>query len=332
MQDDIDVRNVLESQFDDYEVRGPLHDVPPHAVYEVVVEGRRAVCKIARRPEADPAAEARVMAHVRRETSLPVPEVLAVGGERGGTDGDGWFVAEWLDAVPRDVEPPVGEAWARAAGGAMAALHAETGFDRPGFPRAGDGGGAGDDGGAGGGRLVVDARDSWHDVVCEYVADLRDWLDPHGHGDVAADVLAFLRDHPGVLDGCGEPVVCHGNFGLEHVGVEAGAVTSVIDFEHALVAPGEYDYWRTAVPVFIGPSGPESDAPHEAFRAGYESVRPLPDGFDRRGRVYRVLYTTWAFQSLHLQRNVTGGEARERAETFRRLVDDGLDDLRAALD
>jgi len=328
---DTPIRDALAAQYDEFTVEREVHAVPPHATFEVVVGGRRAICKLARGPEADPATEARILQHVRRETTIPVPKVLAVG--------DDYFVAAWSedvpssgarrgssdsesDGVPQNVEPPAGEAWARVAGEAMASLHEQAGFDAFGFPRAADGGVAD-------GRLVVDARESWHATVCDYLADLRDWLAPHGYDDVAAELLGFLREHPDAFRGCGSPVLCHGNFGPDHVGVRDGEVAHVIDFEHALVAPAEYDYWRTVVPVFLGPSGPESDAPREAFRAGYESVRALPPGFDRRGRLYRALYSVWALQSLFLQRNVTGDEATEFADWLREHVAETVADLRA---
>ncbi len=305
---DTDVRDALAVHYDEFTVEREVHEMPPHVTYEVTADGRRAVCKLARGPEADPATAARILGHVGRETSVPVPVVLAVG--------DDHFVAEWCDEAPQNVEPPTDEAWSRVAGEAMATLHEQAGFDAFGFPQAQDG------------SLAVDAHESWHATACDHLADLRDWLEPYGYDDVAAELLGFLREHPDAFAGCGDPVLCHGNFGPDHVGVRDGDATCVIDFEHALVAPGEYDYWRTVVPVFLGPGGPESDAPREAFRAGYEGVRELRPGFDRRGPIYRTLYSVWALQSLFLQRNVTGDEATEFADRLREHVAETVADLR----
>lgn len=46
------VHDALASHDDDYAVRRQLHDVPPYAVYEVAVDGRRAVCELDAHPEA----------------------------------------------------------------------------------------------------------------------------------------------------------------------------------------------------------------------------------------------------------------------------------------
>lgn len=306
------VRDALASAFDDYESRGVRHDVPPHRVYEVAVDGRRAVLKLATHPEADPATEARVMAYVEANTTVPVPHVLAVGED--------YFVAEWHDGVPRD--GAVDEAKARAMGAAMATLHAETAgdFTATGFPRAAEDG------------LALDAHGSWHETACALVADLETWLEPTGHADVAAETLVYLRAHPDAFDGAGDPVLCHGNVHPEHAGVEDGggregdAVTCVLDFEHALVAPAGYDVWRTALPL-LAESG---EAIATAFREGYEAVRPLPDGFDRRGPVFRLVQTVSYFRSLYLQGNLTGEAAAAQAETMREYAFETLADLCAA--
>jgi aminoglycoside phosphotransferase (APT) family kinase protein len=120
-------------------------------------------------------------------------------------------------------------------------------------------------------------------------------------------------------------VLCHGNLLPDHLGIEGGKVACVIDFEHALVGPGEYDYWRTALPAF---EAREHPGLHRAFRAGYESVRPLPDEFDRRADCYRMVNTVSYLKALYLQQQITGDEAERRAEWMAGYVRDALDDLR----
>ncbi|RBI63297.1 aminoglycoside phosphotransferase family protein [halophilic archaeon] len=302
-----DVRERLASHADEYEVRGPLHEVPPHVTYEVALGGRRAVCKLATSDEGDPATEAEILRHVGRETSVPVPRVLAAGADH--------FVAAWCDDAPQDAVA-VDEARARTMGAGLATLHEETAFGAPGFFEAADG------------ELALDARETWHETVCAFLADRQAFLATHDRGreyaDVAADALAFVRDRPGLLAGAGDPVLCHGNYLPDHVGTDGGDVTCVIDFEHALAGPGEHDYWRTAIPLRSN----EGERAESAFRAGYESVRPLPDGFDERGDVYRLVDTVSYVRSLFLQGNVTGEEAERRAERMAEYVRDAIESLR----
>ncbi|WP_327053358.1 phosphotransferase family protein [Halomicrococcus gelatinilyticus] len=318
MSTETDVHDALASHSDEYEVRGLLHEVPPHATYEVALDGQRAVCKLATSDEGDPATEARLLQHVDRTTSIPVPHVLAVG--------DDHFVAAWSDDVPED-PCDVDESRARTIGAGLARLHEETAFDAPGFFRSTDEGVASNDGRVTDGP-ALDARESWPATVRAFLEDRRACLADHERGrtyvDAADDALALLRERPELLDGAGDPVLCHGNYLPEHVGVYDGDVTCVIDFEHALAGPAEYDYWRTALPLL----GNEDEAVEAAFRAGYESVRPLPDGFDEREEVYRLVNTASYVRSLFLQGNVTGEEAERRADRMTEYVRKTVDALR----
>ncbi|SIR51736.1 Phosphotransferase enzyme family protein [Haladaptatus litoreus] len=319
-EDESDVHERLAQHAEQYEIVRKLHEVPPHVTYEVRIDGKRAVCKRATSDEGDPAMEARAMQFLERNTSVPVPHVLGVGS--------GHFVAEWNDEVPEDGSVSV--EGARTIGAGLATLHDETyttfesclaRFDSYGFLETRDG------------KLALDARGSWHEMVCDFLADRRDFLRDGGFdadADAATDALAFVREHPELLRGAGEPVLCHGNYVPDHVGRDEGEVTVVIDFEHALVGPGEYDYWRTAIPTFMGPEGIDETLTG-AFRTGYESVRSLPPGFDRREAVYRLITVVSFFRSLCLQRQQTGDEATRTAARFRGYVDDLIDSIREEL-
>lgn len=301
-----DIHDALAQHTTDYEAHRELHAVPPHVTYEVTIDGTHAVCKLATSSEADLTTEARIMKFVGRETPIPVPRVLAVGPEH--------FVAEWHDGIPE--EPRRDEEWARAAGAGMATLHAETAdaFERTGLLRA-DGTGLG-----------IDGHPTWPETVAALLERRREFLVGTGYADVATEALAFVREHPEAFDGADDPVLCHGNLLPDHVGAKDGAVTCVIDFEHALVGPGEYDYWRTALPVF---GDREFSDRQRAFRAGYESVRALPDGFDRRAALYRAVNGVSYFRSLFLQGQITGEDAERRAERMADSVRGVLADLRA---
>lgn len=320
MTDDPNVSDALASISDDYEIRGTLHAVPPHAVYEVTVDGRPAVCKVARGPGADPATEARVMAFVARKTSVPVPEVLAVG--------DDWFVAEWRHGLPDD--PTVDVERARTLGAGLATLHAETEgqFERTGFPRAHDEGGGEGERDSEGGVLAVDARDSWAETVTDLLVDCRDYLADVGYAEVAEVARSFVSDHPDVFDGAGAPVLAHGNYLPDHVGLREGEVACVVDWEHTLVAPAEYDYLRTVTPLFGGGGGTD-DPERQAFREGYESVRSLPGGFEVRADAYRLVDAVSYLKALHVQRQKHGQEKARAAVAFRQYVLDAVEERRA---
>jgi hypothetical protein len=300
------VRQVLAVRFDEVVVGERLHAVPPHVVHAVTVDGRRAVCKLAVGPEAHVRREAHVLDRVGHETSLPVPELLAVGEDH--------FVAEWLDAVPGADDLP-GESglgladWARAAGAGLATLHEEAPMDAHGPLRAREGG------------LAVDDRGSAAEGLAGYLEDLRPAVANTGYADVLDDATACLREQPDPLAGAGDPVLCHGNWVPEHVGVADGAVAAVIDAERALAAPAEHDYHRAAIPLFGGP-GDTDEAAREASRAGYESVRPLPGGFEERADVHRLAIVATFVESLFVQDEHDPAETERRAGALRAAVDD----------
>ncbi|PHQ44557.1 hypothetical protein DJ68_17835, partial [Halorubrum sp. C3] len=164
---DPEITERLDAKFDSHEVRRRLHDVPPHEVYEVSVDGRRAVYKGDTGPTGNAETEGRVMAAVADRTSVPVPETLCVG--------DGYYVAAWHpDAPSAEADHEADEAWARAAGRGLAMLHDETApfVDAYGSFRADE-------------AFAVRGRDGWHAAAVEYVVDRRPVLARYGHADVA---------------------------------------------------------------------------------------------------------------------------------------------------
>ena len=282
------LRDAVASHATDYELGRELHAVRPHATHELVFEGQRAVCKLSTHPEGTAGLEGRILAAVGERTSVPVPEVLAVG--------DDHFVARWDDRVPQG-RPRVTERRVRAMGRGLATLHDETAdwFDSTGHLAVDD------DGTLPGVELAHDADARWSDTLLELLDRRIRYLEDVGYGDVAHDVRDWFREHRHRVDGAGDPVLVHGNYLADHVGVGAGEeVTAVIDFEHALVGSAEWDYVRTALPTFG--TRATHDVPESAFREAYESIRPLPAGFDDRRPVYVTLTTVSYLRSLHLQR------------------------------
>ncbi|MEZ3162883.1 hypothetical protein ABNG03_02155 [Halorubrum sp. RMP-47] len=205
MESEVDER--LGARFDRHEVRRRLHDVPPHEVYEVSVDGRRAVYKANVGPTGSAGVEGRVMRAVGDGTSVPVPEPLVVA--------DDYFVAAWHpDAPAPEADHEADEAWARAAGRGLATLHDETAsmVDAYGAFRPD-------------GALAVRGREEWRAAAIEYVRERRPVLARYGHADVADWVLDHLTERPGAFDGAGGPVCCHGWATPEHVAVADGEVS-----------------------------------------------------------------------------------------------------------
>lgn len=300
------IHDALASQFSSHRVVRQLHDVPPHEVYEVRVDGRRAVCKFDTGPTGNAAIEGHVTRFVNEQTTVSVPEILHVG--------DDYCVAAWhLDAPAPGEGRSVDETWARAAGRELATLHDETAQSVDGYGRFRvrvEG-------------LATDGGDSWHAAALAYVRHYRPTLTKYGHEDVASAVIEFLTEHPHVFDGADDSVCCHGWATPDHVAVSDGRVACIVDFEHAIAAPGEFDYWRTVLPTFDD----DTDASYRAFREGYESLRSLPEGFERRRPLYVLLNEVYYLESLYVQSEYGPEETATRAGWLRKGVFEKLDRL-----
>ena len=328
---------------DDFRVVRLLHAVPPHCVAEVEFAGQRAVCKVSLGDRGRAGVEGRVLRYVDRETSIPVPQVLA-------TDDTG-FVAEYRTDAPRidrsavespndeqETGSPVSTEWLRAAGRTLARLHDEATFERSGtLSAATDASPA-----TAPDSLVVGENDlrvvsspdtsseSWPDTLDAQLAVYEAALAGTGYADVARNARSFVTAHADrlVLPDDWRPSLCHGWFSPEHVAMRDGDVTCVVDFEHALCGSPEWDYWRTVVPLFAGGGRSVPEAGRATFRRAYESVRPLPPGTDEREPAYRALLGVSYLDSLHAQRGIDE-TTRDRAEFFRTRARGGFDGLRA---
>ncbi|AGB17735.1 putative aminoglycoside phosphotransferase [Halovivax ruber XH-70] len=309
------IETVLGQPADRVEPVRSLHAVPPHEVYEVDVDDRRAVCKVSVDDRGSAGVEGRVLRYVARETSIPVPEIFDVGAD--------WFLAAYREDSP--TEPPEDERtletnWLRIAGRTLATLHGEATFDRPGL-LAIDGDPADPESGL---RVDADHDATWSDALDDQLAVYERTVSGTGYESAVAETRAFLRDHAARFD-ClgGEAVLCHGWFTPDHVAVTGGDTTCVIDFEHALAGSPEWDFWRTAVPLFDGTGWEGPDDAEATFRAAYESVRPLPDGFDERADAYRAFVAASHLDSLATQRGIDE-ETQDVASFLSTFIDETL--------
>lgn len=300
-----DVHDALASQFSTHRVVRQLHDVPPHEVYEVFVEGRRAVYKGDIGPTGNAGTEGRVIAFIGEQTSVPVPEILLVE--------DDYYVAAWHPYAPAPEESEANEEWANAAGRGLARLHNETesSFNEYGWFCSQDGG------------LSVTGYEDWHSAAIAYIHRHQSVLAQHDHADMAEIVIDFLNDHPDAFGGTDGPVCCHGWATPEHVSVVDGRIACLVDFEHAIAAPGEFDYWRTVLPAF----NHENGAAVQSFRDGYESIRSLPAGFKHRKPLYVLLNLIYYLESLYVQNQHGQDATAERAERFRDSIIETVDSL-----
>jgi Ser/Thr protein kinase RdoA (MazF antagonist) len=336
-----DARDVLASYVDrpddsddgETKIVRQLHDVPPYRVYEVRLDGRRAVLKLDAHPRGHAAVEGRVQAYAADRTPLSVPPVLAVASDHYLVAWDDAAAAEAGDhaATDSDNHAATGsddhdETWCRVAGTALARLHDASSEDVSGYGAFRVRASTDDSRGAVTDGLGIDAHETWREAVISRLDHHRTYLEARGYADVVDAVIAYVEDHPEAFAAVGEPVCCHGNVLPDHLAVVDGDPAALIDFEHALAAPAGYDYWRTAGPVFRGSA--DEDRLERAFRAGYESVRPLPESVDSHTTEFQLVNTVAYLEALFLQQNRGPTEREELAERMQTHVTETLASLR----
>jgi len=282
----------------EYTVERCLHEVDPHAVYEVRVDGERAICKVTVEERGNAALEGHVLRYVDETTTVPVPSVKWVG-ERG-------FVTRYRPDAPDDpIEPAILErGWLDAAGRTLATLHREATFDCPGLCTV-----AGDSDDSSSGFAVnttPNADQPWTETLESLLSVYETSLAGSQYTAVLEQAREFCRRHGDRLEaGVTAWSLLHGWFTPEHVAVNDQAPTCVIDFEHTLVGAPEWDYWRAAIPLFVGGQWSGPDDAEAIFRQAYESVRPLPSQFDDRRLAYRGLVAVSHLDSLATQRGLS---------------------------
>lgn len=310
-----DVRNALASISDDFEIHGELMKTDRHVVHEVRFEGRPAVCKLARGDSTGLQRDALVLRRLADSDAVSVPDLLARDEDH--------YVAAFAPGGEYDGDAPrrIRERRLRDAGATLARVHEAFSFEAYGDLRP-----AGD-------RLELDARESWPDLFVEQVADWSDDLTKTRFADLGTDVLAFVRDHAAAFAEVRSPVLVHGDYEADNLRFAGDGVSSVLDWEVARSAPGEFDLARAELGWFEKPTSPEGDGDlRSALIAGYESVRPLPDGFEARRAVYRGALTLKPLRRVGEIGGRADAPGDELAATMESFVHDQLDFARRNLE
>jgi len=292
---------ILSTLSGEYSVGQQLHGVPPYKVFEVTVDGVRAVCKFDVHPAGEAGIEGRVQRLVDHETCLPVPEVLAVGSD--------YYLTRYDPQVPDPENKVELDGWAYPAGAGLARLHAETAREYTGVPTVEDG------------TLSSRRHETWTETAKAFLRHRREFLRTVGHADMADLAIDVVEENPESFQSEATPVLCHGNWLPDHVGIADGDVVAAIDFEHALFAPPAYDFWRVALALFG-----DDDSAQTRFEEGYRSVRPLAVG---RREAYLLLNSVSYLRSLFLQDQHDPDETERKARYFREMVTETADSLGA---
>ncbi|NEU56759.1 phosphotransferase [Halorussus sp. MSC15.2] len=265
-----DVGDALATYTDDYEIRRELPSRGPNGVYEVIVDGQTAVCKVARENNAHIGQRVFVAQYVGEQTTVPTPALLAAE--------DDYALFEWINGTPyrsnevRDLR----ERRLRNAGAMLARLHTEADFASHGYLCAQDG------------QLDLDAKGTWSEMLETLVSRWCDDLAGTQFEEAGQSVRKFVRTHQDALNNADGPDLIHGDYQPANVLFDGERVVGVLDWEFSLVGSGEFDLCRAEREFFDWYDAPEEDDElRDALQEGYESVRPLPSGFTARREVYR---------------------------------------------
>ena len=278
--------------------------------YRIELGEKRVVVAFPREPwyEQSFAREPALMRLVRRETSVPVPRVLAsdVSGERP------YHVTESVDApdlrgrfaaCPRETQAALLE----AAGQALAELHGGVQFESSGpLRREGRG-------------VTVDPAPSWPAflaaLVERWLAELDGsrFADLRGTFETALAPESFLSVDP-------DPVCLHFDYAPGNLLAREDALVGVVDWGFAVSGHAEYDLFQFEKNFLLGevqdPTVRDELRPH--VYTGYRERGSLAPGWERRRAFYRVAYKLASMRSFHrwAENESRGDElaARLRAE------------------
>jgi aminoglycoside phosphotransferase (APT) family kinase protein len=302
------LRDALAAHFEEYTIRGCLRSRERNTVYEVSVDGRRAVCKMTTAQPAMLACEGAVIEAVGTRTEVPVPSVLAAG--------EGYLVLAWAlgDTYEHTAPQDQRRARLRAVGRLLARLHSTTAgwFDGHGMFKYGDDG------------LVVDQAIDWPSrldaFLTDWVADLSD----SQHADLGRAVQDVFERYAHAFRDC-QPVLIHGEPSPDHVQFDGIDVAAVLDWEIAQAAPGEFDLvWaeRDFGRMLLAPD--DDTGVRTALHDGYETERGC--GRSRKAAFRCEFYrAAFAMRDLHLVEDTTKGIELD-GKSLRRYVSNRLGD------
>jgi fructosamine-3-kinase len=272
------------------------------------------------------ALEPALMRLVRRETTLPVPRVLA--SDVSGDWDEMYHVTAAIDAenlggrfagLGRETQVKL----LAAAGRALGELHRELGFDANGPLRVADADG----------EVTVEPRPSWPAFLAELVAGWLDELAASRFADLRPTFSAALTPESFLADGVGtEPVCLHFDYGPRNLLARGDDLVGVVDWGFAVAGHAEYDLFEFEKNVLLGElsTAAARDELRPHVYAGYREVHELDDGWERRRAFYRVAFKLASMRSF--DRWSAGEDERARDELAGRLRSElrtDLDRLRA---
>ncbi len=236
------------------------------------------------------ALEPALMRIVRRETSVPVPRVLA--SDVTGAAVRPYHVTEYIDApnlrgrfaaCRRETQAALLE----AAGRALANLHAGVPFESSGpLRREGRG-------------VTVDPAPSWPAFLAALVERWLTELDGSRFADLRGTFEAVLTPES-FLSVDPDPVCLHFDYAPGNLLARGDALVGVVDWGFAVSGHAEYDLFQFEKNFLLGevrdPTVREELGPH--VYAGYRERGDLAPGWERRRAFYRVAYKLASVRSF----------------------------------
>ncbi|SIR51755.1 Phosphotransferase enzyme family protein [Haladaptatus litoreus] len=306
------IRDVLKLHAEKYEMRRELPSRTPNTVYEVILDGRRAVCKVASGDDAHVRKDALATRYLAERTPTLVPRVFAIEDDHA--------IFEWVEGTTynADANRALRERRLRSAGKTLALFHESTDFDTCGYLNCRDG------------KLAPDACGTWADMLTAIVGGWCGDLAGTRFEEAGESVLSFVRDYEDAFTAVSEPVLVHGDYQPENIRFEDESVATVLDWEFCFAGAGEFDLCRAEREFFDWHTAPEGDDLRGSIRKGYESVRTLQPTFDGRRHIYRAILKLDPMRFFEAWKDQVGDED-EVAKSMCAFVRDELEFARRKL-
>jgi Ser/Thr protein kinase RdoA (MazF antagonist) len=239
--------------------------------------------------------------YVAKETTVPIPEVLDFGSDPT------YLVLESVsgERTPqlRDFEPAAATAYIETAGRLLGELHSDATFESVGRLH-----------GTARGELRLEPARDWPALYEELKQATASELAGTRFEESAVAAMDAL---PGAVN-CftvEQSVLAHCDFGPNNVFRDEETVRGVIDWEWCLAADPAYDLTR-AERLFQREA---DDGTRDALLRGYGGVRPVPEEYEDRVRLYNAYETLSAMSSFDSWRP---DDSEKAAEIATRLQED----------
>lgn len=241
---------------------------------------------------------------IKRSTDIPAPDIIFSDFTETVIDCP-YYISEKIEGhnlgnrfkhLPKETRKQV----LFEAGRKLGELHRDTKMDNFGILKSDDG------------RITVETRQDWPNTFREFIERKLQEIEKTPFRHLLPRIRSTIRANLSVIDLDMQPRLLHQDLRPDNILVKDGEITSVLDWEGALVGHKEYDLFK-AEREFIDLYFKNEDVKKEYMNYlfnGYNQVERLEEGWRQRRRFYKFTYLIGALSAYPDWKEIYSGEER----------------------